>query len=149
MPRRDVDDFFWQVGSELQRLTEEMTRSRPGVAAHRCWEPRVDVLEDARRVIVRADIAGVRGDEIQLLYVPERHSLLIRGVRQEDDLGSDSRMTVHQLEILHGEFQREVKLPDVSLRPDEIRAQYRNGFLFVMIPKQERVVKSRTVTVIS
>jgi HSP20 family protein len=140
MARREVEEWFWQVGSDLQRMSDEMHRFRPAVAAGKAWEPRVDVIEDEHRIIIKAEIAGVRGEDIQLLYVPERHSVLIRGLRREEDFEDGERTNFYQLEIFYGPFQREVKLPEVSVRSDEIRASYRNGFLLVQIPKQERIV---------
>jgi len=146
MARREVEEWFWQVGSDLQRMSEEMHRFRPAVATGKSWEPRVDVIEDERRIILKAEIAGVRGEDIQLLYIPERHSVLIRGLRREEDFEGGERTNFYQLEIFYGAFQREVKLPDVSVRSDEIKANYRNGFLLIQIPKQERIVVS-TVTI--
>lgn len=146
MARREVEEWFWQVGSDLQRLSEEMHRYRPAIASGNAWEPRVDVLEDEDRILLKAEIAGVRGEDIQLLYIPERHSVLIRGLRREDDYQDGERTNCFQLEIFYGPFQREIKLPDVSIRSDQIRASYRNGFLLVQVPKQERTVIA-TVTI--
>jgi HSP20 family protein len=91
MARREVEEWFWQVGSDLQRLSEEMHRFRPAIASGKAWEPRVDVIEDEHRIIIKAEIAGVRGEDIQLLYVPERHSVLIRGLRREEDYEDGER----------------------------------------------------------
>ena len=145
MPRREVDEWFWQVGSELQRLTEELSGGRPRVASGRAWEPRIDLIEESGRYLLKAEIAGVRGEEIQLLYVPERHSLLIRGTRDEEDYSDGNRTGIHQLEIFYGEFHREVRLPEGPIDEKQIRAQYRNGFLLVTIPKIERIIVTRTV----
>ncbi len=60
MPRQDIDEWLWQVGNELQRLSEEMVRTRPAIASGKGWEPRVDVLEDSSRILVKVEIAGVR-----------------------------------------------------------------------------------------
>jgi HSP20 family protein len=144
MPRRGVDEWFWGVG-DLQRLTEELTRSRPAIAVGKGWEPRVDLMEDERRLILKAEIAGVKGEDIQVLYIPDRHSILIRGVRRED--GPSGHCSCHQLEIFYGEFAREIHLPDVSIDPQSMRAQYRNGFLLVMIPKSDTVVVTKTITI--
>jgi HSP20 family protein len=146
MARREVEEWFWQVGSDLQRLSDEMHRFRPAIAAGKAWEPRVDVIEDDHRIMIKAEIAGVRGEDIQLLYIPERHTVLLRGLRREEDYEDGERTNFYQLEIFYGPFQREVSLPDVSIRSDEIKASYRNGFLLVQIPKQEQVVV-RTVTI--
>ncbi len=147
MPRKDVDEWLWQVGNELQRLSEEIVRTRPGVAMAKGWEPRVDVLEDANRILVKAEIAGVKGEDIHLMYIPDRHSLVIRGVRQGESEATSGKSSVHQLEIFYGEFQREIKLPDVPVEVDRMKAQYRNGFLLVLLPKGQRVVITKTVTI--
>lgn len=146
MPQREVDEWFWQIGGELQPLAEELSRGRPRVANARFWEPKVDVVEEEGRLVAIVEIAGVRAEDIQLLYVPDRHALLIRGNRQEMNVSDGNRQGVHQLEIYYGEFQREVKLPDCTIDAQGIRAQYRNGFLFVLIPKRDTVV-IRTVRV--
>lgn len=147
MPHREVDEWFWQVGSELHRITEELSSGRPRVASGRAWEPRIDLVEDSDRFLLKAEIAGVRGEEIQLLYVPERNSLLLRGDRLEEDYSDGSRTGIHQLEIFYGEFQREVRLPNVPIDATRIRAQYRNGFLLVTIPKLERIVVNKNITI--
>ncbi len=147
MSRQDIDEWLWQVGNELQRLSEEMVRTRPAVAMGKGWEPRVDVIEDANRILVKAEIAGVRGEDIQLVYLPDRHSLLIRGYRPDEGEASQGRSSVHQLEIFYGEFQREIRLPDVPVLVDQMKAQYRNGFLLVLLPKELRVTVTKTVTI--
>jgi HSP20 family protein len=147
MPRREVDEWFWQLGGEFQKMSEELTRSRPKVAAGRAWEPRVDVFEEEHRIMVRAELAGINGDQISLLYLPDRHSLLLRGVRDEEEICDGTRTGILQLEIFYGPFAREVKLPDTPIDANGIRAQYRSGFLIVMVPKLRRTVVSQTVTI--
>jgi HSP20 family protein len=147
MRRREVDDWFWHVGNELQRINDELTRTRPLVATGRAWEPRVDVTEDSSRLLIKAEIAGVRGEDIQIDYIPDRHSLVIRGIRAEEESACADRKGIYQLEIYYGEFQREIQLPSVPIEVDGIRAQYRNGFLLVMIPKREHVVVTETITI--
>ena len=146
MARRETEEWFWQLGNEMQGLTAEISRSRTSVASARSWEPRVDLVEEEHRLLMKVEIAGVRGEDIQLLYVPERNCMLIRGFRPEEDHTDGRRTSIHQLEILYGDFQREVRLPDVSIDAERIRATYRNGFLLVMIPKYDRHVVVRTVT---
>lgn len=137
MARRDVDEWFWQLGAELQRLSEEMFRSGPALASSSGWEPRVDVLEDQETIVVRAEIAGVRSQDIQVSGNSTRNTLTIRGCRHEDGAPTCFKTGFYQLEICYGDFLREVKLPDIPLDLDGIRGHYRNGILLVMIPKVE------------
>ncbi len=144
--RREVEEWFWQVGTDLQRLSEEMHGIRPVMTAGKMWEPRIDVLEDDNRLIIKAEIAGVRGEDIQLVYLPERHSLLIRGIRRED--GYEGEPKFHQLEIFYGPFEREIGLPECTVDADNIRAHYRMGFLLVVVPKSSRTtITTTTITV--
>ena len=138
MPRRDLDEWFWHVGSQLERLSEELHPLRPTIAS-RFWEPRIDVLEDNLHVILKAELAGIRGEDIQLLYIPERHSILLRGVRREEDSRDSNRTGIYQLEIYYGEFEREIKLPEIAVEPDGIKAHYRNGFLIIVVPKAAEI----------
>lgn len=143
MARRETDEWFWQVGSELQRLSEELHRPGRTIIRKRFWEPCVDVTEDGASFILKAELAGVRVEDIQLAYVAENHSILLRGVRREEDFPESGRTGIYQLEIFYGEFEREVRLPEIPVEPDGIKAHYRNGFLLVVVPKSEPV-RTRT-----
>jgi HSP20 family protein len=140
MPKRDVDEWFWQISGEMRPMTEELSSGRPRIANARFWEPRMDLVEEEDRFLLKAEIAGVKGQDIEILYLPEKHSLLVRGFREEGDVSDGNRQGVHQLEIYYGEFQREIRLPASHIAPQEIRARYRNGFLYVLIPKKEHIV---------
>ncbi|MHB8636006.1 MAG: Hsp20/alpha crystallin family protein [Fimbriimonadaceae bacterium] len=133
MRRRETEEWFFEIGTDLGRFAEELSFGGPKLARSKLWEPRIDVFEDEARIVVRAEIAGVRGEDIRLVYVPERNSLLIRGIRSQEEI--PDRAVAHQLEIYYGEFEREQSLPECDFRPAGIRAQYRNGFLTVLLPK--------------
>ena len=137
MARREGEEWFWQIGLDIQRMSEELSRSGPTLASRMFWEPRIDLIEDSSCIIVKAEIGGVRSEDIELIYSEERNSLLIRGVRREEDFPASIRTGCYQLEIYYGEFEREVKLPDLALAPAGIKAHYRNGFLIVLVPKGE------------
>ena len=146
MSRRGADSYNWSV-DELIRFTNEFSRSRPAVATGKCWEPRVDVIEDQRAFILRAELAGVKADDIQIIYLPERHSVVIRGFRDDTDMGDGDGRRFVTMEIPTGQFSREIRLPDVGIDSQSMRAQYRNGFLIVMIPKAQTVVVTGSITI--
>ena len=136
MSQRDRDDFLWQGGIDLNKLSAELTSLRPKVANKKCWEPLIDLTEESTRLVIKGEIAGVKGDEAELIYIPERHSILLRGHRMEDVESGEERVGVFQLEILYGHFEREIALPkDIPIVPSEIRAMFRDGILIVLIPK--------------
>ncbi|MBS1704905.1 MAG: Hsp20/alpha crystallin family protein [Armatimonadetes bacterium] len=149
MARRDLDQWLWQVGAELQRLSEEVAPVAPKIARRRAWEPAVDILESDDFLLIKAELAGVRSEDVRLIVQPEQKVLTIRGVRHPDETSARFRV-VRQIEIFHGEFERPIALPEIDLDLDDIRAEYRNGYLFVAIPKtgaNSNVVFKRTITV--
>jgi HSP20 family protein len=137
MLRRDRDDFFWQGGADLCKLSDELSSLRPKLAAKKNWEPMVDLVEETSRLVLKAEIAGVSADEIALTYIPERHAILLQGHRSEDVESDEDRVGVFQLEILYGHFEREIALPEeIDVDLAGIRALFRNGVLIVLIPKK-------------
>src|SRR5579871_6367843 len=99
MSRREAEEWFWHLGNEISRLSEEVRGARPAVASARSWEPRVDLIEEDSRFLLKVEIAGVRGEDIQLTYLPDRHCVLVRGHRPEEDYSDGCRTGIHQLEI--------------------------------------------------
>ncbi|MGH2639222.1 MAG: Hsp20/alpha crystallin family protein [Rhabdochlamydiaceae bacterium] len=133
MSDRDSHKFFLTFVADPSLYGQEVLPGGPKVARGRHWEPRVDVIEEPHSLLITVEISGVRGDEISLVYSSERNILSIRGSRAESDI--NTKRIAHQLEISYGAFEREVSLPDVGLRGEEISASFRNGFLYVSIPK--------------
>lgn len=140
MPRRDVDEWFVQVGREMGLLSEELAGGRPRLAGGMAWEPRVDLFEEPSRLLIRAELAGVRAEDVSLHYVPERHSIVIRGTRVDGGVPADGRRAAHLLEIPMGEFGREVRLPAVRIEAEGIKASFRHGMLLVSVPRVESVI---------
>jgi HSP20 family protein len=141
MSKRDGEEFFWQNGADFSKISEELRSLRPKLANQKQWEPRIDLVEEEQRVVLKAEIAGVNGDDIDICFVPESHSIILKGNRPEDRESEQSRVGVFQLEILYGEFERRVELPQIPLESDQIKAIYKNGLLIVLIPKRNPASK--------
>ena len=152
MARKDLEDWIFQMGAEMQRLSSEMSPAPPKLARQKEWSPRVDVLESADHVFVKVELAGVRCGNFVIQYSGDRHALQVRGQRQDDTIDPGVPTAPHQLEIDYGDFAREVRLPDVPLLVREAQAQLANGILTIVIPKDgpesaPKIVIERTITV--
>lgn len=145
MARRNLEDWFWQVSGDVMVLAEA---SPARTSRKRFWEPKADVFEDERHFILRCELAGVRSQDIQIAYLPGRHSLLVRGVRQEEELPGAEKKGCHQLEIYFGQFERELPLPETPVEPSEMRARLENGMLYVLVPKARMRVRHVRMRVI-
>ena len=136
MSRRERHDWFWHVGNDFTQLTVELTPRQVPVSARRFWQPRVDVLEDEVAFVLKAELAGVRIEDIHLSYDAIEHRILIRGVRQEEELAHQGRVGIHQLEVFYRLAVTYFSSGSrARIMPDQIQAQYRNGFLIIVVPK--------------
>lgn len=133
--RTEYEHVVWP-GGNLSRLSVELTQPRMTITARRHWEPNVDLIEDQRYLILKAELAGVNIDDIHLAYLPEQHAISLRGIRPESDPEGSCRKGIYQLEIFYGDFERTVPLPEVAIDPAGIEAALKDGLLVVFIPKQ-------------
>jgi HSP20 family protein len=92
------------------------------------WRPPTDVFETETAFIVRVEIAGMVEDDFSIEL--DGRILFIRGVRPDQE----ERRAYHQMEIRFGEFSSELEIP-APVKSEEVRADYKNGFLKVILPK--------------
>ena len=130
--RREMDELFGDVFDRGLR-----PRRRSG------FSPSVDVyyLADPPRAVVKADLAGLSADDLDLEI--RGRELVLAGVRRPGE--ADGRV-YQQLESEHGPFRRVVSL-GVEVDPDAARAVYRDGILTVELPVLESSVGARTVRI--
>lgn len=141
LPGRNAD----RIQSEMEDLFRELFNGQRTMH-HRVtggWRPHVEVYETGAALVVRAELAGV--DEETLDVSVEDRLLRIRGVRQRAT--SDERRVYHQLGIDYGPFSAEVFMP-FTIEIERVEAVYENGMLEVTLPKiPPRRITPRTVRV--
>lgn len=96
------------------------------------WQPDVDVFETETAIVVRAEIAGVRSQDLKVRV--DGLVLRIGGVRPAPE-GSEVKR-LHQMEIASGPFERRVRIP-IAFEQDRVTAHVTDGFLTVTLPKRE------------
>lgn len=96
------------------------------------WTPSVDVYEDKDRVMVKAELPGMKKEDIEISL--HQGNLIISGERKfeaQDDGGETSRS-----ERFFGRFQRALELPK-PVDGNNVTATYKDGILTVTLPKTE------------
>ncbi|MFW5697185.1 MAG: Hsp20/alpha crystallin family protein [Fimbriimonadaceae bacterium] len=151
MPRDNPERWLYQIETEMRRHSAEAP-SKPQIAHQKGWSPRVDVHETRTHVLVKAELAGVKGSQIKLHFSDDGRKMFLRGQRKEPEDSPLGECITHQLEIDYGEFSREIKLPRVPLDTDGTRGLFRHGMLVISIPKVEegfrdRVTVKRTIKI--
>jgi len=102
------------------------------------WVPAVDIKEEDDRYILRADIPGVKPEDIDITM--EKGILSIRGERKLEK--REEGQNYRRLERSQGVFHRRFTLPG-NTDPDGITASGENGVLEVRIPKTPESQRKR------
>jgi len=96
------------------------------------WSPMVDITEDDREYLFKADLPEMRKDDVKVTI--ENGVLHISGERKSETKHEDSE--VYRSERFVGKFQRTVTLP-TPVKSDAVKANYKDGILTVTLPKAE------------
>ena len=131
---------------ELERLRHEVDRlfsdfSEGTEPLFSRAYPAVNVTEDGEIFYVRAEIPGVKPEDLEISTVEGR--LLIRGQRKIET--GDTGASYHRRERDGGFFRRTIGLPS-RVDPGKVSAGFKNGVLTVTLPKSEES-KPRKITV--
>jgi HSP20 family protein len=92
------------------------------------WSPPTDLFESDDAIVVRVEIAGMREEDFEVAL--ENNVLMVSGTRTD----LPDRRAYHQMEIRFGKFATSVALP-VPVHVASARAEYKDGFLTVTLPK--------------
>jgi HSP20 family protein len=130
--RKDWFTPFDEMSREMDRLVDSFSGFRPPVFrfSRLSWEPVVDMYETEDSVVVVAELAGLKEDDIEVMVLG--NSLIIKGIRR--DSVTKGQRSYHQIEIRRGPFERELALP-VPVDPEQTNAYYENGLLEVIMTK--------------
>ena len=95
------------------------------------WTPAVDVYETPERIVIAAEIAGVRRDEVSIEV--EGEILTLRGRRPPERAGVAAE-SYRRMEVPSGAFERSCRLP-VAVAEASVEAVLRDGVLTVTLPR--------------
>ena len=98
----------------------------------RAWSPVVDIAESENEIVVRAEVPGMKQEDIDIELTGD--TLTLRGDRKFEN--EERRENFVRVERSYGRFQRSFTL-GVPVQMDGVRATYRDGILEVHLPKSE------------
>jgi len=114
----------------LNRFRRELDQTFEAGATAAAWTPAVDVHEEAKQFIVRADLPGVTAKDIEI--TAEKGVLSLRGSRNFEQKPDDGHYS--RIERVTGKFVRSFTLPE-NVATDQINAKFKDGVLELTIPK--------------
>jgi HSP20 family protein len=120
--RDEIDRLFETPLAEMARTSQLLSG----------WTPALDMFEDKDNLYLRAELPGMRKEDIDLSL--HEGSLSISGERKGEEKYKDAE--VYRAERFFGRFQRTVSLPTPVVET-KVKAQYQDGVLTVTLPKAE------------
>lgn len=147
VPWRRVDTIFDELDAverQVAARAHDLFERRGGTWGHELedwleaereetWVPPIDLREQESELVLKAAIAGVTPDQLDLRVTPD--DLLIEAeVHHEHKPGEQ---TVHVCEFAHGKLFRRVHFPR-PVDPDKVQATFKDGLLTVTAPIREK-----------
>ena len=102
-------------------------------AATTTWSPSVDIFETEGEIVVKAELPGMKREDITLHL--ENNVLTLRGERKFEKETKEENY--HRIERSYGNFSRSFSIP-ATVDEEKIRADYRDGVLKIALPKKEQ-----------
>jgi HSP20 family molecular chaperone IbpA len=136
---------FSRATKQMNSLLDQMQKGYYGFYRAETWTPAVNLYENDTAYLVCVDLAGVDKNKIDIEVVDRL--LTLRGTRAvpnyPDGAGGAQpspprKLRVHLMEIDHGAFVREVELPVDVFSGTLPSAIYRDGMLWIELPKQPK-----------
>lgn len=131
---------FDEVRREMLRLLDTVASDTFGDVVSGVFPP-VNVTQDDDNFYLRAEVPGIKPDEVSISTVRNRVSLAgKREIQTEHE-----RASYHRKERAEGSFNRTVTLP-TEIDAERVDARYADGILTLTLPKAEEA-KPRQITV--
>ncbi len=130
-PFRELSGFQ----DEMNQLFEDFFGRLPSrrMFAEGFWAPLMDIEETKDEILVKAELPGMRKEDVKIQI--NNDVLSITGERKREEETRDK--TFHRIERAYGKFQRMIRLP-AEVDPAKVKATYENGVLTIKLPKSEQ-----------
>ena len=141
---------FYDMQSEMNRMFDEVFgnlartsgggRQRGEVPSR--WAPALDVLQEDGDIVVRAELPGVKQEDVDITL--QNGVLSISGERRAEEQKEGSGYYVR--ERLYGSFQRSMGLPE-GVDESKIRARFQDGVLEVRVEGAAAVRETKRIQI--
>lgn len=142
MTRMPDNRSLWGVFDDFDNLFDDFwrpVRRRTGGEAGGAFAPALDVTETDNEYHVRADLPGVKKDDLDISI--QDGVLTINAEIKYQDEKKDNGRIIRQ-ERRYGKFVRSMRLGD-AVDTDNVKAEYKDGVLNLVLPKAEQVRPKR------
>lgn len=100
--------------------------------------PRVDVIDRDAEIIVKAEVPGVRKEDIEVSVTD--NTITIKGSTRREE--KEEKGEYYRCEISRGAFARTVALPE-NVDSGKAKASFKDGVLELVMPKLQKTQRRR------
>lgn len=142
--RRLMEEFdrMFEGFAGGERLSDVFAPTEAGLMSTAAWSPQLEVMDRDGRLEVRADLPGVKPEEVKVNV--EDDILTISGERKHEHETKEGG--VYHCERSYGSFQRSIRLPE-GVDPSSVDARFENGVLEISMPMPKARERGRTIQV--
>ena len=121
---------LWDPFAELNRVHRSLYHPEWSEAPPE-FRPAVDVYEKEEAFHIRADLPGVKPEDVKISV--HNNTLTVSGERNLEE--EDEKNGYRRVERRYGSFTRSFSLPE-TVESNEIDADFKDGVLTVTLPKR-------------
>lgn len=132
-PWREFEDMEKRLSTIFGRAPIAASGEKKEAMAVAEWSPLVDISEDDKGYIVKAELPEMKKEEIKINVLDD--VLSISGERKYEK--EEKGKKYHRVERAYGSFMRSFTLPE-DADGSKVSAEYKDGVLNVRLPKSEK-----------
>ena len=140
-PFPELDELQSRLSTLFGRAPVKKDGSRQEALRVTDWAPLVDISEDPKEYLIKAELPEVKKDEVKISV--QNDVLVLSGERKYEKEEKDKKH--HRIERAYGSFSRSFTIPE-DADAEHIAAEFQDGLLKVHLPKTERT-KPKTIEV--
>jgi HSP20 family protein len=122
----------WNPFREMDEMLRTFRLPREAAGPLADFTPAVDISEKDKEYLVKAQLPGVTKDDVKVEFL--NGVLTLSGERKFEK--EDKTEKTHRIESAYGSFARSFAVPEDVLT-EKIAADYKDGILFVHLPKTD------------
>lgn len=112
------------------------------VTVGKSFTPQVDISETEKAFELSFAIPGIKKNEINIDL--NEGQLIVSGERKFEEKKEEKNF--HSVETRYGSFSRSFHLPD-NIDANKVEAKYEDGLLNITIPKDEKKIQKKTISI--
>lgn len=132
-PWREFEDIEKRLSTIFGRAPIATSGEKKEAMAVAEWSPVVDISEDDKEYVVKAELPEMKKEEIKINVLDD--VLSISGERKYEK--EEKGKKYHRVERAYGSFMRSFTLPE-DADGSKVSAEYKDGVLNVRLPKSEK-----------